>query len=225
MKRIAEIFFSLIILPFLCACGLEHQLFDAANEPITIEPPILNNPIGSSAFSEEPNRPVICFNGYEWGEDFIRILSEKTAGGKLQNTEYTYNENVGPFTKELVFTEEYAGYPFRCYYDFDHEDRLVSVMLLLNQELSAVDVVSLQYDLNKAFISRFGPWDTASGLFDPESGESLREHADSVKAGKKVVTAVWYGSCNTQLFSKCQLNSTNGQIDLILVFSTTEYSL
>ncbi len=195
-------------------------MFEAANGPITAETPVLNNPLGSSASSEEPDSPLIRFSKYEWGEDLILFLSEKAADGAHSESSYTYQENVGSFSKELVFSEEYAGHLFRCYYDFDQDDRLVSVMLSLNQQLSPLDTVSLQLDLNNEFISLYGPWDTSFGLFDPENGESLSDYAEDVNAGRKKPTAIWYGSAETQLVTKCQLNPATGQIELTLVFNS-----
>ena len=195
-------------------------MFEAANDPITAETPVLNNPLGSSASSEEPDSPLIRFSKYEWGEDLILFLSEKAADGAHSESSYTYQENVGSFSKELVFSEEYAGHLFRCYYDFDQDNRLVSVMLFLNQQLSPLDTVSLQLDLNNEFISLFGPLDTSFGLFDPENGESLSDYADVIKAGRKESKAIWYGSAGTQLVSTCRLNPATGQIELTLIFSS-----
>ena len=222
--RITALFPFLWILIFLSACSSSFRLFEAANEPINAEARTSygspGGPVSDSDYSGSPIR----FNGYEWGEDFIRLLSEKTENGNLSGSDYVYNENIGSFSRELVFSEQFADHLFRCYYDFDQDDRLVSVMLSLHEKLSPVDTVILQRILIDKFISDYGPWDTAEDLFDPDIDESIQSYADAIAAGRKQSTAIWNDASGTQLLTKCQRNSATGQIDLILLFSTGEYT-
>ena len=98
-------------------------------------------------------------------------------------------------------------------------------MLSLHQKLSPVETVTLYCELIDSFISNYGHWDTSEDLLDANNGESLPDYADAVAVGRKKSTATWYDTAGTQLLTKCQLNSATGQIDLILIFSTSEHAL
>ncbi len=224
-KRIAALFLFLIVPLLLSACSRSFQLFEAANEPFALKPRVSYNSIDSPSSNTCLIGPQIRFNGYEWGDDFFRLLYEKTANSNFSEIDYAYNENIGSFSRELVFSEKYEDHLFRCYYDFDQHDRLVSVMLTLQENLSPVDIVTLQYNLIDKFVSDYGPWDTAEDLFDAESTESIDDYADAVAAGTKQNTAIWYDASGTQLLTKCQFNSATGQTELIFIFSTREYAL
>ena len=223
-RRITALFPLLLMLILLSACSSSFRLFEAANKPIDAEPRTSHGSPGGSASDRDYSGSPIRFNGYDCGEDFIRFFSEKTENGSLSGNDYVYNENIGSFSRELVFSETYAGHLFRCYYDFDQDDRLVSVMLSLHEKLSPVDTVTLQCSLIDQFMSDYGPWDAAEDLYDAEIDESIQVYADAIAVGRKKSTAIWNDDSGTQLLIKCQSNSSPGQIDLILLFSTGDYT-
>ena len=217
------IILSFIASLLLCACSPPVQLFQAANETIPDADAADPSPAVTDAIEIVPEGRLITFRDYAWGEDFARILSEKTSVDMQLGTDYGYYENIGPFSKELVFTEEYAELPFRTYYDFDNGDRLVSVMLVLHQNLPTAETVSLYLSIVEEFSRVYGPCVSAENVFDPDGNYSLEDYSSEIEAGRNQSLFVWTDSIGTQLLTECRLNSGTDMLELIILFNTSEY--
>lgn len=140
-------------------------------------------------------------------------------------TDYGYYENIGSFSKELVFTEEYADYQFRTYYDFDKGDRLVSIMLVLHQNLPVDDTVSLYLSITEEFTRLYGPCVMAEDGYGPEGDYNLEDYLSEIESGRSQSMFVWTDSAGTQLLTECRLNSETDMLELIIIFNTKEYAI
>lgn len=216
---------AFIISLCLSACSSPGRILQAANEPLGDGRPAVPDLHETSPSEAMPDDVLITFDGYDWKEDFFRIFSEKASDNMKEGSDYGYHENTGSFSKELVFTEEFSGQPFRTYYDFDGEDRLVSVMMVLHRNLPPVDTVSLYLSILQDFTEIYGPCVSAEGQYRPEQGQSPEAYADAIEAGEIQSICTWTDSVGTQLLAECRRNPGSDQLDLIILYSTDGYTV
>lgn len=162
----------------------------------------------------------IVYDEYAWGTDFETIKADKITEDMEKGEDYGYYEDTGDFAKELIVDGGLEGQPCQIYYSFNHSDQLVSVMVLLNGELSDEEMVQLYLDQVEALKERYGDPGAVDNEYESGDYADLETYIQDVKSEGSF--CIWNDSTGSQITASAYKSGSS--IEALLRYSVAGYA-
>lgn len=179
----------------------------------------------SACGSEEKKSIVdkIGIEKYAWGTAYETVVKGEIKKGMIEGEDYAFFDESSEFSREIVVDTKIDGKEYRTYYDFDENEELVSVMVVLNEVLSDEDTVKVFLELAESYQKEYGEPAEVYNEYMEDVYLDMEEYAISLANGDITSSYTWFDEAGNQLMLYAAQG--DGYIDVILVSSTFEYNL
>ena len=162
----------------------------------------------------------IVYDEYAWGTDFETVKADKITEDMEQGEDYGYYEDTGDFAKELIVDGALEEQPCQFYYSFNEADQLVSVMILLNGDLSDEDMAQLYLDQVEALKEQYGDPGAVDNEYESGDYADLETYIQDVKSEGSF--CIWNDSAGSQITASAYKSGSG--IDALLRYNVAGYS-
>lgn len=164
----------------------------------------------------------IAYHKYAWKTAFEEVKSKEITPGMVAGQHYGYYDSgLDIFAKELVVDDEIMGAYFVTRLDFDKQDQLVSVMPVLEEELSNRARAELYLALVAQCADFYGVPEKTSG---PAIGENPNvDQFLSIITSGVACDYIWSDAESNQVILDCHMGQS--RLEVVIILNTKEYRM